>query len=365
MNTSTRTSFRLSAKRVFLTYPGYSKELILLLNFLKTKLLAYGLVNWAIAKHKPREPQDDFNIHTHAYIECAKAINTKNPRFFDYTDPLDNTPYHCNIRRVKDKTAWNRLYENPHELGLPETLIDYILSGIFNLTLDVNDYLVSDSIKNRLGPQASMLTVDAAAIRLAKNQEIAEALGLIEQLDPARYLSDFTNIKNQLENIAFHSLENTNRVSFAVALSEILDNTIDVTPLLNFEIQLQNGEYPVLFLSSKGNFSLVEILKKTNAVFEIRDFKNVHDVPYKTDVLYLKNLTLNSLNKQCIQSICNPSCMPLRVVADGKFMLTLQKTYGTIIDCKSKKDFEKLTPLLPIKKPLLLPLKVTKKKRTP
>lgn len=364
MNTLKSTSFRLAAKRVFLTYAGYSKELTLLLDFLKTKLFAYGLVNWAIAKHKPKELEDDFNTHTHVYIECAKPINTKNPRFFDYADPSSNVFYHCHIRRIRDKIGLGDWYTEPFELGLPENLIDYILSGVFNLTLDVDDYLVSDSIKNRLGPQASMLTVDAAAIRLAKNQEIDKALDLIEQLDPARYLSDFTNIKNQLENIAFHSLENVNRVSFEVALGENFANTNAITPLLNFEKQLKNGEYPVLLLNSKDSSLFIEFLKKTNVVFQIEDFRNVHDVPYKTDVLYVKNLSLNSINKQCIEAIFNPSYRPLKVIADGKLILTLQRTYGTIIDCKSKKELEKFNPLLKTKRPLFLPFKNNKKEKS-
>lgn len=83
--------FRLSARKLFLTYPNIKLSREEVLEQLVCKLGVSNIKEYLIAKENHVK---EGNEHIHVYINLFSKINIINERFFDLFDPINNKCIH-------------------------------------------------------------------------------------------------------------------------------------------------------------------------------------------------------------------------------------------------------------------------------
>jgi len=114
--------FRLSAKKVFLTYARCEESKADLLTHLKS----FGLlVRYVVAreKHKPTEEDPEPHHHLHAVLDFSSKIDTRDERFFDFRG------HHPNIQKC-------RSYENSATYAMKDG--DFLTATTLNIADPTN-----------------------------------------------------------------------------------------------------------------------------------------------------------------------------------------------------------------------------------
>nr|WBU86582.1 RepA-like protein [Citrus chlorotic dwarf associated virus] len=98
---STSSSFRFSAKNIFLTYPKCPCTKEHLQAFLRLILARFTITYMCVCEelHESGDP------HLHAMIQCKKRVETQNPRFFDLLSVRRERSFHPCIESLKSPAA--------------------------------------------------------------------------------------------------------------------------------------------------------------------------------------------------------------------------------------------------------------------
>ena len=192
------TEFRLSAKRFLLTYHRYTGDLRPMLSFFKFKLDHYGLQDYILVSEFVETSGG--HEHVHAYLECTKRVDTRNPRYFDFVEPGTGFIFHPNILRVRDRTGLNVRVGEDQFYHRPEDLIEYALKYVYALapSLYAGHVMASPGIRKRLGPRGNVLSASQVALQLAREQNLDSALNVLKLEDPSSYLQNYSSIREAL-----------------------------------------------------------------------------------------------------------------------------------------------------------------------
>ncbi len=171
-------SFRISSKKLFLTYPQCSIPLNDVLNQLKIIFDSYIIESYVISQ----EQHIDGNPHLHCFIKTFKKNCTRNCRKFDLV--YNGTTFHGKYESVK--------HEN--------NTIEYILKDIVHR--DSPNYLISSNLAERVHQLGIFMGVDQTIIQLAENGNINRALELYKEAKPAQFLANHDHIRKSLTKLA-------------------------------------------------------------------------------------------------------------------------------------------------------------------
>nr|AOT83443.1 replication-associated protein [Wissadula yellow mosaic virus] len=164
-------SFRLSAKNIFLTYPqcDISKdEALQMLHALKWSVVKPTYIRVA------REEHSDGLPHLHCLIQLSGKSNIKDVRFFDLTHPRRSASFHPNVQAAKDTNA------------------------VKNYITKEGDYCESGQYKVSGGTNAAKDDVFRNAVNAPS---VGEALEIIKVGDPKTFIVSYHNLKGNLERL--------------------------------------------------------------------------------------------------------------------------------------------------------------------
>lgn len=177
----TKTKFRVSAKRLFLTYPqtGVSAAETL-------KQLEYILATWSIESYFiVREKHEKDGNHIHAFIELYRKCNIKRQDYLDLIETqIDGTE--------------KKIHGNYQSAKNPEGTLRYLAKDIIT---ENTDFVISKDLAARLSKKRGMEDIDLATIRLAKEGKIEEAMTLIEKYRPKSYARSHMSIERSFRDM--------------------------------------------------------------------------------------------------------------------------------------------------------------------
>ncbi|QDJ95897.1 replication-associated protein [Cucumber chlorotic leaf virus] len=166
-------SFRLTAKNTFLTYPqcDISKDEAL-------QMLQH--LHWSVVKptyiRVAREEHSDGLPHLHRLVQLSDKSNIKDARFFDLTHPRRSACFHPNIQAAKDANA------------------------VKNYITKEGDYCESGQYKVSGSSKANKDDVYRNAVNAGS---AGEALDIIKVGDPRTFIVSYHHVKANIERL-FH-----------------------------------------------------------------------------------------------------------------------------------------------------------------
>lgn len=200
-------NFRLSCKKLFLTYSQCDIPLKEVLSQLKEKLATFCVTSYIIAQenHKEVIVQNDLGImeaesikneeisavkkpgvHLHIFLETSKKVNITNPDRLHLVK--NDIVFKGNYQSVKNKNH----------------TIEYILKDIpFR---DDPNLLYSDDLKDRISEIAAYESFPNALLSLIKQGKIEAALELYQREDPLYYCKNHMSLEKSFRELHFRSL---------------------------------------------------------------------------------------------------------------------------------------------------------------
>lgn len=166
-------SFRLSNKKLFLTYPKIDLSLDSIWVSLNALLADYGIEEYLMC----REKHKDGSNHVHCYFKLSKQFNTRVP------SSLDVGGKHGRYEGVRNRNK----------------VIEYILKDA-----DIHDkeqLIGSPSLLSQLNQAGGLEKWDKAVIRLSKAGKIDEALALWEENKPKEFGLRHVSIRKSLNDL--------------------------------------------------------------------------------------------------------------------------------------------------------------------
>ncbi len=180
-------SFRIAAKKLFLTYPRCPMNLDQFEEQMKDKMKGSGIKEFLFVIE---EHEDGGIPHIHAYIELNKKIDVKKEDqldIFEY-DPSGESrvSYHGNYTAARND----------------RNSIEYLLKDSSGEKDEERGTLrMSAGIRNRIGLWNEYMNLDQAMINLAKQGKIEEAMSLLLKEQPRRFLKEGRNLEKNLQEI--------------------------------------------------------------------------------------------------------------------------------------------------------------------
>lgn len=177
--------FRLSAKKLFLTYSRCDLELDIILEYFKKKFKKMGreLENYFLVRefHKIENEENCVETHVHIFFEFDFRFDTKNPKFLDVIH--NDVCYHGNYQVVKSKLS----------------TIKYLLKDFS--TFDSNDSLISKNLNKYITSSGNFLDIYSLMVKLGKEGLIEEALELLSQEKPKEFLNSQLKLEKSLQSV--------------------------------------------------------------------------------------------------------------------------------------------------------------------
>ena len=189
MEQKEKKSFRISSKKLFLTYAQSSGLTPLaLFNHLEILLKKFTLLDYVIKE----ELHQDGLPHLHAYVSCKKRIESRSPRFFDVT--LCDAKEEKIIKHPNIESVWSAAHT-----------VAYILkTGKTNA-------IISPSLETLITEEGDLLNEGEVMERLILNGEIEQALKLYKKNRMVDYLKNHNKLTKSFYSLYNKSLLKKNR----------------------------------------------------------------------------------------------------------------------------------------------------------
>ena len=181
--TKTSSKFRISAKKLFLTYSQCPLEIGEVYEQLMRKLALYDVKEYLLVL----EQHEDGGKHFHVLISCDKKIDRKGASFLDleFISNGETKLVHGSYERCKSE----------------EDTIQYLTKDLFKRE-DANDrIIISEGYNRRLGSIYQYLSLTHRLLNLAEAGEVGRAMELLRAEDPERYLYEGSRIERRLKEI--------------------------------------------------------------------------------------------------------------------------------------------------------------------
>lgn len=289
--------FRLRASSLFLTYSNCSADLYTLLYFLEKKghSLCINIDKYKLVYEKNT---DNDLFHVHVFIKYTSVCYVNCSTF------LDIHGYHGNYQGCK------HVRHTLSYLSKTESIMarDYNISGI-----------TSDNLDIYFSETGEVISLDSKLILLAQQGKVSEAIELLKEQSPTRYLHNYSKILANLnsifikDNISFvksdHSMEDFIIPPFIndhfTIIKKHIDNSIEDKPK------------PVFIFGSSGigkTFLLMFIAKKFDLnVFIINNSEDFKTIPNGCHVLVLDDFNYNKFDRSTFLSLFDTKTKGLSV----------------------------------------------------
>lgn len=228
--------FRLSSKKLFLTYPKCDLPLRYVIDCISKRLTKYCIEEYLAV----REFHEDFSKHIHIYLELARRIQTRDPTILDIKcNNNDSNTFHGNYQVCKNKQdTINYLLKDHVSMKQSETLI--YSSGF--------DTMISSTMDFKC--------IDRRIIELAEMGKIQIAMNLIKKEDPRRYVNSGDRIEKRLNEIFMKTMGFSFKYDFkSFNIPSTLQNILD-----KFKERESSGEGFTLVLLGKPGCGKTQLL---------------------------------------------------------------------------------------------------------
>ena len=181
-------SFRLNAKKLFLTYSQIGDMPIeLAIQQIISKLNSFNVVEYLITREEHSEGLSlsdgtDKGKHFHVFIETSKKVDIINPNRLDLE--YENQLFHGNYQSAKQKNY----------------VIEYILKDIYNIK-DKENILFSRNLMLRIREGGLFKSYQEAMIDLAEKGKIKDAMDLLKAMDPNQYMKSHASVRKSLTSL--------------------------------------------------------------------------------------------------------------------------------------------------------------------
>lgn len=179
-----RGGFRLSCKKLFLTYPQCGISLSSALDQLKLKLDRFCLESYLLVVEDHDDKSVNIGTHLHIYLRFAIKLNIKNPAFLDLMDD-NHVIYHGNYQSCKNTLS----------------TISYLLKDV----LRSDEIILSSDLEPRVTSRGVVMTVSETMIHLAKRGLVREAMDIFEKDNPDGFLKSGSHYEKRLKEISLSS----------------------------------------------------------------------------------------------------------------------------------------------------------------
>jgi hypothetical protein len=272
--------FRLSSKKIFLTYPQCNLDLDVFTEYLKKLVSKYGLKEYLIV----REEHETEGYHFHSYLQLQKKIDTKNPHF------LDICGHHGNYKGVKQ-------YENS---------IEYITKEVFDEAQATLNLRASPGMIENLGSLYDFKEIENEMIELASKGKADVAMERLKNTNPKRYLEQGAQLQKRMIEIQLGNIGKQAKYPFeSFVLNTDLQQALSI-----FEDYIKVGESKLLFLCGssgigKTQFALSYLEHKLGyRVLIVRDKEDLKFFnPLNHDAILYDDPDFSTLTREQIISI--------------------------------------------------------------
>jgi hypothetical protein len=178
--------FRLSSKKLFLTYARCPLDTEMIFRQLKLKFLNNPIEKYLIVQERHQDVGiSGVQEHIHVYLKFKKKCNIKDANLLDV---LGNSgvSYHGKYEPCKNEN----------------NTIEYLAKDIKSDT----DWRASEEITLQLGALGEVLNNSEVMIELARKGEIQQALKFLEKTDPKSFLRNHHSYKKSFESLFLDSL---------------------------------------------------------------------------------------------------------------------------------------------------------------
>lgn len=289
-------TFRISAKRLLLTYPKCPLTPRNAIHQLQNILKDFIVINYLVV----RESHQDESFHLHAYIELYRKVDIKTPEFLDIKDDFTEEIFHGNYTAARQK----------------EKCLEYLVKDITNskwhmLRQDEQSDLIiaSKEIMQSIGGFFEVRTLEERMILLSRQGKINEALQLLERENPRRFLSQGASIERRLKEIQLKEAGIKRKFPWrSFNIPNHLSKALNL-----FKKCLENNEGRVLIIKGKPGSGktqalisyMEEVLNVNVLVISDTDAIRYYDKNIHGAIL-LDDIDLSKLSREALLSYLNP-----------------------------------------------------------
>jgi hypothetical protein len=178
--------FRLSAKKLFLTYSPCTLSPEQALSQLQI-ILNYKIESYVITREKSEKDSD---FHLHCFLALKKKCNIVSSSRLDLeiigTEPLSFC--HGNYQTVKDKND----------------CVNYVLKQI-NFKEDEENLIFSEDFREFISEDVELLSLDDVMLNLAEKGDVTSAMKLLKERNSYRFIREHLRVEKSLNQIALRA----------------------------------------------------------------------------------------------------------------------------------------------------------------
>ena len=329
MNINTKTkkrkkSFRLSAKKLFLTYSQIGNMPIqLAIEQIISNLNSYNVVEYLITREEHSEGLSlsdgiDKGKHFHVFIETSKKSNIINPNRLDLE--YENQIFHGNYQVAKQK----------------DNVIEYILKDIYNIK-DKENILFSKNLMLRIQEGGHFKSYQEAMIDLAEKGKIKDAMDLLKAMDPNQYMKSHASVRKSLNSLFVQAMGCVPKFSLdnfhvPTYLEEGFQNALKEKKTLLLVGEAGTGKSQLLLSYVRKGLKLEPLL--------INDYNSLRD--FKQDfhrAIIIDDIDLSKLSREVIIKLFDSSDEatfdvkygPVRIPANTPRFIASNKTLSLMM----------------------------------
>jgi hypothetical protein len=256
--------FRLSSKKLFLTYSRCDLDLNKAFALLKDKLESYDIKNYLLVRElhapeinsEPNEPNElklensKSEYHIHVYIKLKNKLDTKNINFLHLEDGSE------------------KVYKG-HYLGAknPDKVIEYCIKSLPNMD---SPNVIADEYTRLFISNSRVLSYEEVMINLSEKGQIQQAMSVLREHSPIQYMKNHMTIERSLQNLYLKNKGFKQRYDLSsFSIPDQLVNTLEICFL----------KKKTLWLKGDSNTGKSQFLKSyCNSKTELKPFLVINDL---------------------------------------------------------------------------------------
>ena len=330
-------AFRLSCRKLFLTYSQCEVPLSKVLEEIKIILSNYEVISYLLVREKHTEGLSlttnmsndntdstetlvDKGTHIHVYIETTKKMEIINPEKLDLYSGKER--YHGNYQSAKNK----------------EKVINYILKDVFDKNNE--NLLCSKDISSIIDERGAVLTYKDSMLKLAEEGKINEALELLKIHNIDQYIKSHASIRKSLTSLYIQKLGAVPRFSFKnfyvpQKLLEAMSDSKDLQKTLVLVGAPGTGKSQFILSYIREELKLEPLL--VNDFHSIREFICGFHTSILLDDINLSKLTREAVLKlvdSCDETTFDVKFGTIRIPAKTPRFIVSNKSLSELISFK-------------------------------
>lgn len=182
--------FRISTKKLFLTYSQCDLKLTEAIEIVRIKFVPNNIKTYVLVKEQhvlnPSLNDKEVGKHIHVFLESEKKLNITDASKLDMIDK-EEVPYYVNYQSVRDKLS----------------IIRYMLKSVTNT--ETEDFLALKDIGVLIKKNGILETYEKVMVELSEHGRIQDAMGLLKRYNIRKYYSSHMSIEKSLRSLYLKS----------------------------------------------------------------------------------------------------------------------------------------------------------------